>query len=117
MRPRFVINKGISKKITAVSSHFVEDALYYAVIYNPKDLTLKIGAYAYCTETENGRMQVEFTFVKEDTAKLKEGFATIEIYDEADTLMVYRDNFATIRKNSLQISGDIPTPGEGSTSI
>lgn len=115
MRPRFVINKGISKKITAVSSHFVADALYYAVIYNPKDTSLKIASYAYCAE-ENERKQIVFMFSSADTAKLREGFATIEIYDSNQALMVYRDNFAVIRKNSLQISGDMPTPSQSSSS-
>lgn len=108
MRPRFVINKGIRKKITAISADFVLDEGYVAVIYNPKDLSTKITAYADCEEV-NEKKTLAFTFLATDTALLKVGFATIEIYDVNHTLMVYRDNFGVIRDNSFRISGDDPS--------
>lgn len=100
MRPRCIINKFISKTITAVSSHFTVGTEYAAIIYNPKHKTTLIDATAVCEEV-NDRHQVVFTFTAEQTGTLSAGFATIEIYDDMQTLMVYRENFATIRENSL----------------
>lgn len=105
MRPRFVINKGISKEITAVSSHFLLGVTYEASIYNKRDLTTKIVDQGVCTlNTTNNRHQVEFTFSGTDTNKLKFGYATIEIYDTTKNIMIYRDEFAVIRNNSLPIT-------------
>ena len=105
MRPRFVINKGISKKVTAVSSHFTIGDTYVAAIYNRHDLSLKITAYGTCEANEtNNRPQVVFVWPKEETDKLKVGYATIEIYDIAKTMMIYREEFAVIRKNSLPLT-------------
>lgn len=106
---RFIINKGISKEIIAISRFFEVGEAYTAAIYNPKDLTVKIAVAAYCTLYED-RHQIVFDFSGEETDKLKTGYATIEIYDQDKNMMVYKDNFAVIRKNSLPISGDEPTP-------
>lgn len=102
MRPRLVINRGIQKVITAVSSYFKEDDSYTAVIYNPKYKDTKILAHYDCTVVD-GKNTCVFTFEGNMTETLKDGFATIEIYDSEHTLMVYRENFAIIRSNSLQM--------------
>lgn len=104
MRPRFIINKGIQKKVSARSRLFEVDEVYKSVIYNPKDLSVAIEATAVCVEGEDDRNKLNFTFSGEQTELLKVGYATIEIYDNSQTLMAYKDNFAVIRKNSLQIS-------------
>lgn len=105
MRPRYVINKGISKSIVAKSKLFVVDSDYTAVFYNPKDMTTKITAVGTCVAGEEGddRNKVSFTFTAQQTESLKVGYATIEIYDENESMMAYKDQVAMIRKNSLQI--------------
>ena len=102
MRPRLVINRGIQKVITAVSSYFVEGNSYTAVIYNPKYKDTKILANYDCSVVDGNNTCV-FTYDGNMTEKLKDGYATIEIYDSEHTLMVYRENFAIIRSNSLQM--------------
>ena len=110
MRPRFIINKGIRYDVTAVGRVFNVGTRYVASIYNPKDTSLKIVATATCF-VEDERNTIEFYFTAEDTNKLKVGFATIEIYDTSMHKMVFRDNFAVIRNNSLPIEPtDIDEP-------
>ena len=109
MRPRFVINKGIAKEIIAVSSHFTIGTSYTSAIYNRADRSKKITATATASAYDDGRPSVTFVFPAydqsgNDTNALKEGTATIEIYDNAKNIMVYREDFAIIRKNSLPIS-------------
>lgn len=110
MRPRFVINKGIKKVITAISKRFEEETFYTAAIYNPKDTTTKITCTAECAIVD-GKNKVVFEFPGVDTDKLKVGFGTIEIYDTDKNIMIYRDDFAVIRKNSLPIT-DKSEPSE-----
>ena len=115
MRPRFIINKGIQKKVSARSRLFVVDDTYKAVIYNPKDLSVAIEATAVCTAgttEDDEKNKLLFTFSGDQTELLKVGYATIEIYDESQTLMAYRDNFAVIRKNSLQINNVVDDESE-----
>lgn len=111
MRPLFVINKGIQKVVTAVSRKFTVGSTYIANIYNPKYPSTKIQTSGVCALV-NERNQVSFTFSDESTSKLKSGYATIEIYDIALSHMIYRDNFAIIRDNSLRaesVSPDDPS--------
>ena len=113
MCPGFVINKGIDKTVTAVSSLFTSGQTYKAAIYNKKDKNTTITQTATCSQDSShydNRPYVVFEFTASQTDDLKEGMATIEIYDAGTsagqteyTLMVYRDDFAVIRKNSLQI--------------
>ena len=103
MRPRYVINKGIQKNITAVGRVFVPTVDYTAAIYNPKDTSKKIVSTAKCY-VENERNTLHFMFTAEQTNQLKEGYANIEIYDNMSFRMVYRENFAVVRKNSLPIT-------------
>lgn len=103
MRPHYVINRGISKEIKAVSRRFIAGESYKAVIYNPKQKGVKITADGVCTVVDD-RNTIEFTFPETDTVLLKEGYATIEIYDQGQSLMVFLDSFAFIRDNSLQIN-------------
>ena len=103
MRPRYVINKGIQKNITAIGRVFVPTLIYTAAIYNPKDTSKKIIATGVCA-VEKERNVVRFVFTSEQTALLKEGCVHIEIYDQYDYKMVYRENFAVVRKNSLPIT-------------
>jgi beta-lactamase class D len=105
MRPRYVINKGIAKNLIAKSRLFVEGDDYTAVLYNPKDMSVKIEASGTCEAAPEGddRNKIAFSFTGEQTDMLRAGYATIEIYDEAQTLMAYKDQVAIIRKNSLQI--------------
>ena len=114
MRPRFIINKGIQKKVSARSRLFVVDDTYKAVIYNSKDMSVAIEATAVCVAgtSEDEKNKLLFTFSGDQTELLKVGYATIEIYDENQTLMAYRDNFAVIRKNSLQIQNVIDDESE-----
>lgn len=107
MRPRYVINKGVRKDITAVGRIFTAGSRYVASIYNPKDTTIKIESYANCYEVD-GKNVISFSFDPSETSKLKVGFATIEIYDSNLKRMAFRENFAIIRKNSLPISADTP---------
>jgi len=102
MRPRFIINKGIRYDVKAVGRVFNVGTRYVASIYNPKDTSIKIVATATCF-VDDERNTIAFYFTAEDTDKLKVGFATIEIYDTSLHKMVFRDNFAVIRKNSLPI--------------
>ena len=107
MRPRFVINKGIGKKITAVSSYFTVGSTYEAAIYNRHDMTVKILDQAVCALNERtNKNECAFQFTGTETNKLKEGYATIEIYDSSKSMMIFRDEFAVIRKNSLPIQSD-----------
>lgn len=111
MRPLFVINKGIQKAVTAVSRKFTVGSTYIANIYNPKYPSTKIQTSGVCALV-NERNQVSFTFSDESTSKLKSGYATIEIYDIDLSHMIYRDNFAIIRDNSLRaesVSPDDPS--------
>ena len=112
MRPRYVINKGIQKNITAIGRVFAPTLVYTAAIYNPKDTSKKIVATGVCA-VEKERNVVRFVFTSDQTALLKEGAVHIEIYDQYDYKMVYRENFAVVRKNSLPIT-PIPqdTPDE-----
>ena len=105
MRPRYVINKGIAKNLIAKSRLFTVGGTYVAVLYNPKDMTTKIEATGTCEEGAEGdeKNKIAFSFTAAQTETLKVGYATIEIYDNAQTLMAYRDQVAIIRKNSLQI--------------
>ena len=105
MRPRYVINKGIAKSLIAKSRLFVVEGEYTAVLYNPKDMSVKIEATGTCVSGPEGddRNKVAFSFTGVQTDMLKPGYATIEIYDNAQTLMAYKDQVAIIRKNSLQI--------------
>lgn len=105
MRPRYVIHKGIRKTIKAISRRFTLGISYTAAIYNPKDRSKKITASNICVAFD-GKNGVSFSFPGTDTNKLKEGYATIEVYDsdnDKDVMMVC-DNFAIIRKNSLPIN-------------
>lgn len=107
MRPRYVINKGIQKSMTAKGRMFVVGSSYTAVLYNPKDKSVKIEDTAVCTapSTEGDEKNiVSFTWSSSQTASLRVGYATIEIYDSSLTLMAYKDNIAVIRDNSLQIT-------------
>ena len=117
MGPRFIINKGIQKKVSARSRLFTVGDSYKAVIYNPKDLSVAIEATAVCVEgtSEDEKNKLNFTFSGDQTELLKVGYATIEIYDESQTLMAYRDNFAVIRKNSLQIVNVVDDDSESSS--
>ena len=101
----YTIDKDIAKKITAVSSLFEVGESYTAALYNPKDWTVKITATATCVE-DNYLHKIVFNFTKEQTGLLKNGYATIEIYDNNQTLMVKKPNAYIISKNSLQIIMD-----------
>lgn len=103
MRPGRYIHKGIQKSITAIGRQFVVGTQYKAALYNPKDRTKKIVATAVCFE-EDEKNKIPFVWTGEQTDKLKVGFATIEIYDNAQTRMFVRDNYAVIRINSLPIT-------------
>lgn len=105
MRPRYVINKGIAKNLIAKSRLFVVGDDYTAVLYNPKDMSTKIEATGACEAAPEGddRNKIVFSFTGTQTDMLKPGYATIEIYDEEQTLMAYKDQVAIVRKNSLQI--------------
>lgn len=102
MRPRCVINKGIQKTITAVTKRFTPGVAYIAAIYNPQYTDTKITKSALCSEV-NKKNTCMFEFTSEQTAALEAGLANIEIYDEFNATMCYREHFAIIRENSLQI--------------
>lgn len=113
MTPRFIINKGIQKKVSARSRLFTVGDTYKAVIYNPKDLSVAIEATSVCVSGgEDEKNKLSFTFSGDQTELLKVGYATIEVYDNAQTLMAYKDNFAVIRKNSLQINNVVDDDSE-----
>lgn len=109
MRPRYVINKGIQKKWKARYEAFVVGDSYTAVLYNPKDKSVKITSTATATAGPEGDTKnvVQFVWSSAQTALLKEGYASIEIYDANLSRMAYRDNIAVIRKNSLQIAESV----------
>ena len=103
MRPRYVINKGIKKTIKVVSRRLETGTTYIAAIYNRRDTSTKITDSALCSVVDS-RRTVVFVFPGVDTNKLKVGTATIEIYDSEKNIMIFRDDFAVIRPNSLPIT-------------
>lgn len=103
MRPRYYIHKGIQKVVIAIGDQFVVGTTYNAALYNKKDRSVKVTATAVCYEVEDKNV-VSFEWTGEQTDMLSEGFATIEIYDSAQTKMFVRDDFAVIRMNSLPIA-------------
>jgi hypothetical protein len=68
-------------------------------------MSVKIEATGTCEAGPDGddRNKIAFSFTGVQTDMLRPGYATIEIYDDAQTLMAYKDQVAIIRKNSLQI--------------
>ena len=104
MRPRFIINIGVAKTIKAIGEVFELDAEYEASIYYNTDDDVIISATAVCTEMDDGKHLLTFNFTKDQTATLHPGVVSIDIYKTDLNRMVFRDTFAYVRPNSLQIT-------------
>lgn len=110
MRPRFIINIGVAKTIKAVGRVFNIGSVYEARIYYNVDEDLAISASGVCVETEHEEHQVTFEFSPEKTALLHKGVVSIDIFDSNLNRLVFRDTFALVRPNSLQLDPTTPTP-------
>lgn len=112
MRPRYIVNIGIAKIIKAVGKIFTVGSKYEArIYYSPKD-SLAINAVAYCAETEEGKHEISFYFSPEKTALLKRGVVSLDIFDENYNRLVFRDNFAIVRPNSVSLTPTEPVDPE-----
>lgn len=105
-----IINQGIGFSFSAYGSGLEVGKTYTACLYananNHANRAEKDSVCALTTSVVNG-VEVErptcvFEFTAEQTLNLKAGNAILEIYDKADkTIMVYDDQYATVRKTSL----------------
>lgn len=97
-----IINKGIRARVVVRVRAFVIGSEYTCVLYRkPKDEENRITAIATAQEID-GKPTCVFVFTPEQTASMKAGDATIEVYDH-NTLeqMYYYEEFCTFRSTSL----------------